>query len=250
MACNTGGNRIVKMGIDYGTVQLLSTGTIDSLYKSELEGKDIALTVKSFIAHTPMVNNFVIQQLQELAQQNVCVLFTHSFGVKVVSSILNNTPINWTVVCNDRDAYIAAEQNFPSATIHFFADDQQLAYNVSTIIGEDRKIVLLGNNKVPSYFAMYFKGVDIDLIEIMVYQSAIKSIPIDENYHGIIFLDEMSVDSFFVLNDIPHNTVAFCVNESVANHLTKQLNKPTVIVQAAQNTMLSMLESIIVYYNR
>lgn len=250
MSCQVGTQRVVKMGFDYGTVQLLSTATIEEHYKEELKSKDIVLTSKEFVAHTPLANNYVVQSIHELSQKVVIALFNHAIAVNVVHRILSNTITNWLLICTSRDAYTEAMNKFPNNQLMFLEDDASLATNIRIACKDVSTIVHFGNNKIPAYYPMLLRGAGFEYNDLMVYQSSIKSTTVEEHYNGILFFDEQSVDSYFTFNDLSQNVVAFCINEAVGNHLTKKLNQPTIVVQAAAPTVLSMIESILVYYNR
>ena len=129
-------------------------------------------------------------------------------------------------------------------------DDGMLGKEIAAINPQQNIVWVVGSNKMLPHFRMFLQQAMQPVEELMVFQSTIQSSSVEPKYNGILFSDIMSVDSFFVLNTIPANTVAFCINEHVAQYLTQKLVQPTVVVQAAQPSILSLIETVIVYYNR
>lgn len=250
MSCNVNTTRVVKMGIEYGEVQLLSTASLEGMHLQELANKGMKTKILPFTALTPLVNNFVVTALHDLASQEKVVLFTHPFTVKVVSSILNNVAVAWKIVCIDRETLDEAAQAFPNKDVQLVQDDANIGNAIKPIAGALSEVVIVGSNKLLPHYTMFIGAAGMKTEEIMVFQNTIKSSIIEDYYNGILFFDTLSVDSYFVWNTMPQNTVAFCINEAVANHLTTKLQQPTVVVQASQATKLSLIESVIVYYNR
>lgn len=250
MACSTS-VRTIKMGIDYSDVHILCTKKIDTNLLEGLEQKGIYVDNIPFTDIVPLVNNYLSNKIYELSQQKITAIFTSANGVKAVANLLNKTEINWEIACLDKGTYYAVQEHFPHNKVVLTAKDgDSLAQLLVQHNYSDAPAVFFCGNKRLDTLPFYFSSHNIALEEVMVYQTLIKSQPLEKYYNGIMFFSPSAVDSYFVYNEFPNNCVAFCIGETTANALTKKLSQPAIVVQAAEHTAASLLESVIIYYNR
>ena len=250
-ACSTNPTRVIKMGIVYGDVQLLCTKAIDAIAYKELESKNIFVDIKPFIGILPLANNYLFDKTEQLAQQKITAIFTSANAVKATANLLNKTAVNWDIACLDKATNFAVQEYFPNNKIICTAKDgEALAEALVKLNYASAPAVFFCGNKRLDTLPFMFKAHQLSLEEVMVYQTQMKSQPIEKHYHGILFFSPSAVDSFFVLNEFPKNTVAFCIGQTTADALTKKLNHPAIVVQAAEHSVESLLEAAIVYFNR
>jgi uroporphyrinogen-III synthase len=248
MTCST--TRVVKMGIDYGNIKILSTNTIDVETINNLKEKNIFIDTIPFTATVPLVNNYLIEKIHHLATKDIVAVFTHPDAVLAVANILHQQSVSWHIACLAKHTHYAAQDAFPNNNILLTASTETaLAQQIlDTDIAKDTIVYFCGNtyaNTLPTLFKLQQQSLD----SIMVYQTLVKSTPITDFYNGIIFTSLSAIDSFFVFNKFPNNTVAFCLTEDIAHALTKHLQQATVVVQAKEASLPSLLESILIYYN-
>jgi uroporphyrinogen-III synthase len=249
MSCNT--TRVVKMGIDYGDVQLLCTKSVDSQLLSDLASKRIYVDVVPFTAVVPLINNYLIQHIHQLAEEKIIAIFTCTDAVKAVANILNKTAVDWQIACLDKSTHYAVQDAFPNNNIITIAKDEMLLGKalINQNFNSYTPIYFCGNKRSET-IPMIFRSASIKLDEVMVYQTMVKASEISKLYQGILFYSPSAVDSYFVFNNFPNNTIAFCADNNTAEALTKKLSQPAIVVQAADATDASLIESAIVYFNK
>ena len=62
---------------------------------------------------------------------------------------------------------------------------------------------------------------DIEVQEIVVYETIPVSKKIEEHYHGIMFFSPSAVNSFFLNNKLPSSTILFAIGNTTAEELKK-----------------------------
>jgi len=249
MACST--TRVVKMGIDYGEVQLLSTAGIAPHNAAMLQDKNIRLETIEMTAAVPLVNNYLVQLVHQRAALPLLAVFTSPDAVRAVANILNGQAVPWQIATLDKTTHYAVQDAFPDNDRLLVAPaEAELVQGLEQAAVPDGGIVYYCGNKYSDRVPALCREKGISLEEVMVYQVLIKAAPVTGYYNGILFLNESAVDSFFVFNEFPNNTVAFCLTERIAAVLSSRLSQPAVIVQAAEPTEASLLESVLAYYDR
>lgn len=249
MACST--TRIVKMGIDYGNVSILSTESIAPQYTAILQEKEIRLDTVTMTTVVPLVNNYLVGLVHEKATAPILAVFTHPDAVKVVANILNGKTVPWQIATLDKDTYYAVQDAFPVNRIVAVAPTElRLAELLKDLQNTGDNMVYFCGSKYSDRFPAHCRTTGLVPEEVMVYQVQIKAAPVTTYYNAILFLSESAVDGFFVFNEFPNNTVAFCLTEQAAALLSSKLHQPAVIVQAAEPTVPSLLESVLVYFDR
>lgn len=250
-ACSTNNTRIVKMGIDYGDIHLLCTKEIDTTLYKDLESKNIFVDVKPLTGILPLVNNFLSEKLFQLAQTKITAIFTSANGVKAAANLLHKTTTNWDIACLDKATYFAVQEYFPNNKVVLTAKDgDTLGQALVAHNFEGAPAVFFCGNKRLDTIPFMFKAHHIALEEVMVYQTQMKAQQFTKAYNGILFFSPSAIDSYFVRNEFPKNTVAFCIGNTTADALTRKLNHPAIVVQAAEHTVASLLEAAIIYFNR
>lgn len=243
--------RVVKMGIDYGAVQVLSTSELDANLTAALSSRNISVNVTPLYANVPLINNYLVQRIATLSDQDIIAVFAHTAAVKAVSNILHQKQTTWQIACLDKTVYYAVQEYLPHNKVIAIAPDELTLSNelLKTIVPGSDYFFFAGNRSsstIPTQFKLQQQSME----SVLVYQTLIKAAPFEEHYNGILFCDEAAVDSFFVFNDFPKNTIAFCLNEDIANALTKKLTQATIVVQAQEPTLTSLIESVLLYYDR
>lgn len=243
--------RVVKMGVDYSSINILCTREIEKSYLHLFSSKGINMDVIPFIATLPLVNNYLIQKINELAVRPITAIFTSANAVKAVANLLGKQSVNWTFACLDKATNYEVQHHFPDSKIVITAKDATLlSQSLVAAQHECNPFVFFCGSKSLNTIPTVLATNDIAMEQLMVYQTQIKSAPIEKYYNGILFMSPSAVDSYFVCNNFPKNAVAFCIGATTADALTKKLSQPVVVVQAAEHSVASLLESILVYYNR
>ncbi len=239
------------MGIDYGEVRLLSTAGKALHEVVMLREKNIRLDTIEMTAAVPLVNNYLVQLIHQRAAVPLLAVFTSPDAVRAVANILNGQAVPWQIATLDKTTYYAVQDAFPSNKILLAVPTE-----AALVEGLEQADVPAGGisyfcgNKYSDRVPALCREKGITLEVIMVYQVSVKAAPVTGYYNGILFFNESAVDSFFVFNEFPNNTVAFCLTERIAAVLSSRLSQPAVIVQAAEPTESSLLESVLAYYDR
>lgn len=89
-------------------------------------------------------------------------------------------------------------------------------------------------------------GIEVD--EVIVYQTHLTPVVVNEYIDGILFFSPSAVDSFFIKNQLSSTTVCFCIGPTTARHLA---SKTTATIQiAASPSQEKLIDQVINYFTQ
>jgi len=87
---------------------------------------------------------------------------------------------------------------------------------------------------------------DIEVNEIVVYQTVPVPHKISKPYHGILFFSPSAVESFFSNNKLPEQTVLFAIGNTTAKEIKKYTNNTIII--SGQPGKENLVEAMMEYF--
>jgi len=90
------------------------------------------------------------------------------------------------------------------------------------------------------------KAAGIKVEEVIVYQTNLTPVLVNNFINAILFFSPSAVDSFFINNTLPPITVCFCIGQTTANHLASKTKAPIHI--APSSSQEKLIDQLINYY--
>jgi uroporphyrinogen-III synthase len=73
------------------------------------------------------------------------------------------------------------------------------------------------------------KEKNIDVTELVVYQTGLYPVHITEPYNAVVFLSASAVESFFSVNELPKHTPVFAIGDTTAHELKKYVKSDIIV---------------------
>ncbi|MBS1747499.1 MAG: uroporphyrinogen-III synthase [Bacteroidetes bacterium] len=201
--------------------RILITAEIDNSLLEKLTAKGFEVEVLNFIKTTTKQSLSLRQQIKNIPEKKVTVIFTSSKAVEAVDSILQNKKTGWNIYCVGKATKNLITQLFPGSTILGFANyATELAKEIINDNKADEVYFFCGNkrrNDLPDLL----KENNIGLHEIEVYETVIYQHEVKKNFDAVIFFSPSAVEGFFAVNTIIQSTVFFAIGKTTADAIKK-----------------------------
>lgn len=225
-------------------IQILCTRPLNEALVKEAGEAGIDIDELSFIETEPIQSIAVQQEIEQAFLQTATVVFTSMNAVEAVAFYLEDSQPDWKLYCIGTTTYQLVRKYFGGEKIAGTAYDaaslaesivkDHLSAEVTFFCGDLRRDELPGiliNN-------------DINVNEIVVYQTIAVPHKINKTYHGILFFSPSAVTSFFKKNKLTDTTILFAIGNTTANEIKKYTNIKIVISDepGKQNLVNKMME--------
>ena len=215
-------------------ISILSTRPVDENLVTEAATKGFFVDIKPFIRTEPIQSIEVLQEIELALLQSAMVVFTSMNAVKAVAEELKGQKPDWLIYCIGNTTRELTEKYFGKDLIAGTADNaKDLAGIIINKPGADKVIFFCGDqhrNELPDAL----RENNIDINEIVVYQTTAIPHKIDKNYNGILFFSPSAVQSFFQKNKLNHQTILFAIGNTTANEIKKYLRASPVQASAGK----------------
>jgi uroporphyrinogen-III synthase len=203
----------------------------------------------SFIETAVVKDLAVIKQIKSYATQPITAIFTSMNAVEAVTQSLANKP-NWQIYCMG---------GYTKELIYRFFGEEMVkgtgknatALCEKIIANEEhqqnRPVVFFCGDHRLDELPETLKQHNIDIEELVVYNTTQTPQVIEKNYHAIVFFSPSAVHSFFSENTVSINTVLFSIGKTTtATIQTYCTNK---IVTSEWPGKEQMIELVMQYFN-
>lgn len=224
---------------------ILSTALLPEAALMALSEQQMHCDVIPFIDTEITVSKEEELFIQNLAQQQVIVLFTSTQAVAAVKSCLNNTVPDWQICCISGATKNAVASLFGTEKIIASANDAIDLLQEMEKIAPQRIVFFCGNkrlNTLPE--ALINRGFQLE--ECEVYQTKLNALKIEKEYDGILFFSPSGVESFLTENTIPEKATLFSIGKTTAKTLSGKANNDLII--AAQPDKHILVHTLIEFY--
>lgn len=183
--------------------------------------KDAGIVIDelSFIETEPIQSIAVQQEIDLAFLETIPVIFTSMNAVEAVAYYQEENQPAWEIYCIGNTTQELVAKYFGEEKIAGTADD---AASLAELIAEsdhiEEVIFFCGDqrrNELPDILAEH----DIEVNEIMVYQTIEIQHKVDKIYHGILFFSPSAVKSFFRNNQLPATTILFAIGNTTATEI-------------------------------
>ena len=174
-----------------------------------------------FIETEPIQSIEVQQEIEQAFLLALPVVFTSMNAVEAVAYYLEETIPEWQIYCIGNTTNKLVIKHFGEAQIAGIADD---AESLAALIVEDQfidQVIFFCGDQRRDELPQVLRNHDIDVNEIVVYQTIALPQKLEKAYHGILFFSPSAVASFFQKNKLPDTTVLFAIGNATAAAIKK-----------------------------
>ena len=174
-----------------------------------------------FIETEPIQSIEVQQEIEQAFLLALPVVFTSMNAVEAVAYYLEETMPEWQIYCIGNTTNNLVIKHFGEAKIAGIAND---AESLAAIIVEDKfidQVIFFCGDQRRDELPQILRDHDIDVNEIVVYQTIALPQKLEKAYHGILFFSPSAVASFFQKNKLPGTTVLFAIGNATAAAIKK-----------------------------
>ena len=222
----------MKFIMQQNKFQILCTRPLESKLIQEANSAGIGIDVIAFIETTPIKTQEVKQQIVQAVLSPATIVFTSMNAVDAVVAQKHNLQTDWSIYCigttTNKLVSLYFGENSISGTANSAAELAQLivedrfAENVIFFCGDQRR------EELPEILSKN----NIEVKEIVVYETIIVPHQISKEYDGILFFSPSAVESFFSTNTIKQQTILFAIGNTTATAIKKFTNNTIIISDA------------------
>ena len=210
----------------------------------EAAAQNIIIDATSFIQTEPVIDNAVAAQIRELFQKPITAVFTSANAVKAVAPIYKK-PKSWKV-------YSISNTTARLITELFKILISGMAGNAATladVIIKDRpkKVYFFCGNLRRDALPEKLRQANIEVEELVVYQTTETPTVITTVYDGILFYSPSTVHSFFSVNTVEAATQLFAIGFTTAETILLYTSNPVKISDKAGKE--DMVHQVIQHFN-
>ncbi|MEI7734549.1 MAG: uroporphyrinogen-III synthase [Ferruginibacter sp.] len=222
----------MKFVMQQNKFQILCTRPLDSTLIQEANTAGIAIDEISFIETAPIKTQEVKQQIVQAVLSPATIVFTSMNAVDAVVAQKHNLQTDWSIYCIGTTTNKLVSLYFGENSISGTANS---AVELAHLIVEDRfaenVIFFCGDQRREELPEILSKS-NIEVKEIVVYETIIVPHQISKQYDGILFFSPSAVDSFFSTNIIKQKTILFAIGNTTATAIKKFTNNTIIISDA------------------
>jgi len=225
---------------------ILSTRPIDAPLINEARHQNIEIDILSFIETVPIRSIEVQQEIENALLKSSAVVFTSMNAVEAVANELDGHQPDWRIYSIGNTTRQLVKKYFGEEAIAGSAESA--AELAELIVEEDNSddIFFFCGEQRRDELPDILRSNDIDVNEIVVYQTIQVKHKIEKTYHGILFFSPSAVQSFFSNNKISDKTILFAIGNTTATEIKKYANNK--IITGDEPSKENLVMEMIRYY--
>lgn len=224
--------------------RILSTGPLPEAAIEEAAAQNIIVDVRPFIETRPKIDDAIAEQIQQLFQKPITVVFTSSNAITAVAQFFRK-PIHWKIYCVGVTTAKLSEQLF-QIPILGSADNAATLADIILKAGTSEIFFFCGNIRRDE-LPQKLRSANILVNEIVVYETVPTPHVISEHYDAVLFFSPSAVQSFFLTNRIHSETKLFAIGETTAEAIRRHTKSPVIVAQNPSKEFL--VKQVATYFN-
>jgi uroporphyrinogen-III synthase len=225
-------------------IHILCTRPLNDTLTGEAKQAGIDIDELSFIETEPIQSIAVQQEIEQALLQTTTVVFTSMNAAEAVAFYQEEIQPTWEIYCIGTTTKKLVEKYFGKEKIAGTAND---AASLAELIAADRftdEVIFFCGDQRRDELPAILTSHDIEVNEIVVYQTIAVPHKIDKVYHGILFFSPSAVASFFQINKLPATTILFAIGNTTASEIKKYTNNTIIISDepGKENLVSKMIE--------
>ena len=230
--------------MEQNSISILCTRPLPSSLLEEAAANGIVIDELSFIK-TESILSVEVQQEIELASTEIAtVVFTSMNAVDAVTIFLDGHQPAWSIYSIGTATGRLVKEYFGAAKMAGTASD---AASLAALIAADRftdEVIFFCGDQRRDELPDILRQNNIEVNEIVVYQTIATPHKIEKNYFGILFFSPSAVQSLFSQNKVGDRTILFAIGNTTANEIKKYSNNKIIISDepGKENLVAKMIE--------
>ncbi|HET8573898.1 MAG TPA: uroporphyrinogen-III synthase [Edaphocola sp.] len=217
-------------------IKILSTRLIDERLIEQAAADNIRIDCTGFINTHPIENPRAIEQIKFYAGQQITALFTSPNAVEAACAHIDRQP-QWTIFCLSGSTKTALLKHFSEESI--IAAAPNAAELIPRIMADkplNTCVFFCGNKHLNTIPKAFLKN-NMDLKEVVVYETIFSPKKINQSYDGILFFSPSAAESFFSVNKTDTKTILFSVGKTTEKAIREFTDNPVITAgfPAAEN---------------
>ena len=193
---------------------ILSTRPVSESLLAEALSKNIEIDILSFIETTPIETVEVQQEIELAANQMATVVFTSMNAVDAVTGMLDGFVPEWNIYCMGYATKELVKNYFGENAIAGTGDNAAELADEIIENEEPEEVIFFCGNRRRDELPGKLKKQQIEVNEIVVYQTENTQHKIAKAYDGILFFSPSAVESFFAVNKLPEHSIVFAIGQT------------------------------------
>ena len=225
-------------------ISILCTRPLNETLIDEAKQAGIDIDELSFIETEPIQTIAVQQEIDQAFLQIATIIFTSMNAVEAVALYQEENQPAWKIYCIGTTTNKLVSKYFGGEKIAGTAND---AASLAELIVEDLvtgEVIFFCGDQRRDELPDILRKHDIEVNEIVVYQTITVPHKVDKTYHGILFLSPSAAASFFQKNKLPGTTILFAIGNTTANEIRKFTTNKIIISDepGKENLLKKMVE--------
>ena len=227
-------------------ITILCTRPVNDGLIGEALKNSIAIDVLSFIETEPIETVEVQQEIENAVILSATVVFTSMNAVEAVSLFIEEQKPAWKIYCIGNTTKQLVLKYFGEDLLAGTADNAAELAQLIVAESEGEDVIFFCGDQRRDELPAVLRQNDIEVNEIIVYETVAVPHKITKEYFGILFFSPSAVESFFSVNKVTGQTVLFAIGSTTAEAI-KKFTTNTVIVSDMPGKD-NLVEKVIEYF--
>ncbi len=227
-------------------LQILCTRPLDEQLIQEANDKGIDIDILAFIETEPIESVEVQQEIEAVLNAAATVVFTSMNAVEAVEEHVIDEQPEWIIYCIGNTTKELVQKYFPLSKIAGTADSAAELAELIIEASTAEEVVFFCGDLRRDELPTKLKQHDIEVNEIVVYQTMLVPHKVNKEYLGILFFSPSAVESFFINNKLNAITILFAIGVTTASTIRKYTSNKILI--ADQPGKENLVEKMIEYF--
>lgn len=206
------------------------------------------IDIVPFIKTVGVMNDEMVNELENLAQQSLKVVFTSKNAVKEVGQYLKARPSSWEIYCVGEGTRAEATKYFGAKSIAAVAQNGNELADIIIEKENINEVLFFCGNKRWFEFPQKLSEANIDSKEVIVYNTTSVPVPLDKKYDAIMFFSPSGVESLLSVNEIDPDAVLFAIGNTTARALKNKV--PNEIFISDSPLKKQVIDEVIAYFKK
>lgn len=155
--------------------------------------------------------------LEKYADSQCHAAFTSRHAAAAVAPVLNDIKIDqWRIYCLEGATRREVKKYFADRQIAAMAPDAAALATRIIELNETKRLLFFCGNKRRDELPMALAQQGIEVEECQVYTTVLSPKKIEGQFDGAAFFSPSAVESFFLVNELPGETVCFAIGNTTA----------------------------------
>jgi uroporphyrinogen-III synthase len=220
-------------------IEILSTRPVDAAQVKTALRRNIGIDVLSFIETTAIQDIETQQEIEWASTENAIVVFTSMNAVDAVVEMLDGFVPEWQIYCMGHTTKQLITEYFGEQSIAGVGDNASELADEILENEEPGSVIFFCGNRRREELPGKLKSNNIDVTEIIVYETTLIEHTIEKKYNGILFFSPSAAESFFRKNTLGESTIVFAIGDTTAKAVHKYcVNKIVTAIQPGKDELM------------